>query len=669
MSAVLKSPASTPAPERDDARIAPRAFFALVGRSLVVSYRARGAASCVVSAVGFAFALAPSVLARLMGVFTDSVQGVFEGTTSAGSAFLVLAALMGVYVAQLGYTCLRSYFEQADSERMMRYIRKRTLSITCRVRMRHIDNEGGFAERAAFVDTAAGLQAASSMQQVALWMQNAVAFGALATVLAGVDPWMIAIVVVTALPSVALAYAQERERYRLSRSLARTSAFAQMYYQDATRFQTLQEVRFNRIFPYVKARKWQPSVDEVILRDGSMKRRHAVANACADLLAGSVYVLVLALAAAKIYENPALGLGVFTLTLSGAAQMQALVSQLFGGVTAFVASAPYIQDFFSLEDFEHEPSTPAQDRGRAGGGGTGTPAGSGAPSAPAGSGIFASTSVPAGGGTGTSTNAPAGGSILADPSAPAPADIVFEDVRFAYPGASDEALRGVSVTIREGERVAIVGRNGSGKSTFVNLLCGFYAPNAGKVTVSGRCPSEDPVSVRADLSAVFQDFARYEDTIRENIAISAPGRTRDDAAMTALAAKTGAAGMIAAREKGLDDVVGSYSEGGNNLSGGQWQRIAITRAAWRDQARIMLLDEPTSALDPMAEAEVYRNFSDIVEGRTALLISHRLGIASQVSRVLVFDEGRIVEDGSPEELLAANGLFAKLYRSQAQWYR
>ncbi|WP_172136193.1 ABC transporter ATP-binding protein [Adlercreutzia sp. ZJ473] len=635
MSAVLKPPSSTAAPARDDAHISPREFFALVGRSLAVSYKARGAASCAVSVIGFVFALAPSVLAWLMGVFTDAVQGVFEGTAPAGSAFAMLAALMGVYVAQLGYTCLRSYFEQADSERMMRYIRKRTLSITCRVRMRHIDNEGGFAERSSFVDTAAGLQAAGSMQQIALWMQNAVAFCALAVVLAGVDAWMIVIVVVTALPSVILTYAQERERYRLSRSLARTSAFAQMYYQDATRFQTLQEVRFNRIFPYVKARKWQPSVDEVILKDGSMKRRHAVANACADLFSGSVYVLVLALAAAKIYAEPALGLGVFTLTLSGAAQMQSLVSQLFTGATAFVASAPYIQDFFSLEDFEHEPAAEAPDR------------------------IAAATPDR------IAANVP----DVRSPEPSAPADIVFENVRFTYPGAPDEALRSVSVTVREGERVAVVGRNGSGKSTFVNLLCGFYAPDSGKVTVSGLNPYEDPVRVRADLSAVFQDFARYEDTIRENIAISAPGRARDDAAMMSLAKKTGAAGTIASREKGLDDVVGSYSERGNNLSGGQWQRVAITRAAWRSQARIMLLDEPTSALDPMAEAEIYRNFSDIVEGRTALLVSHRLGIASQVDRVLVFDGGRIVEDGSPEELIAANGLFAELYRSQAQWYR
>ena len=115
-------------------------------------------------------------------------------------------------------------------------------------------------------------------------------------------------------------------------------------------------------------------------------------------------------------------------------------------------------------------------------------------------------------------------------------------------------------------------------------------------------------------------------------------------------------------------MVGSYAEGGNNLSGGQWQRIAIARAAWREDARIMLLDEPTSALDPAAEALVYRNFAQLVHDRSAILISHRLGVASVVDRILVFEDGRIVEDGSLEELLAADGVFAELYRAQARWY-
>lgn len=310
-----------------------------------------------------------------------------------------------------------------------------------------------------------------------------------------------------------------------------------------------------------------------------------------------------------------MGLGAFTLALSAAGQMQALAGQLFFGVTQFVASAPYMQDFFELDTFEQEADEP-----------------------------------------------------LAPGEQLQGADIVFDDVRFAYPDAAAEALKGVSARIRAGEHVAVVGRNGSGKSTFVNLLCGLYAPSSGSVRVCGLDPYRHPSAVRSRLSAVFQDFARYEDSIRANITVSSPERPADDAALMEIAREVGAAGFIERRAGGLDEVVGSYAEGGNNLSGGQWQRIAIARAAWREDARIMLLDEPTSALDPAAEALVYRNFAQLVHDRSAILISHRLGVASVVDRILVFEDGRIVEDGSLEELLAADGVFAELYRAQARWY-
>jgi len=119
----------------------------------------------------------------------------------------------------------------------------------------------------------------------------------------------------------------------------------------------------------------------------------------------------------------------------------------------------------------------------------------------------------------------------------------------------------------------------------------------------------------------------------------------------------------------LDEMIGSFSEDGNNASGGQWQKIAITRAAYRDKARIMILDEPTAALDPISEANIYKNFTELTGDRTAILISHRLGITQLVDRILVFDEGRIVEDGNHEELIQKNGLYAQMYSAQAKWYR
>lgn len=665
--ASASAPTPTPAPAD---KIRPREFASLVARALSVSYRARGRASAVVSVLGFGLALLPMLISLALRAFTDEVQALFEGRTTFEAALALFALMAVLYVAQLLYTCVRSYFTEADTERVMRYIKESILRTTCTVRMRYIDNSDDFAEKIAFADAHAGEQVARSMQAVATWLQNLVTFVALAVVLAGINPWIVVVIVVTCAPSIFITYRQEREKYQQYRAWSRDTAFIQMYYQDCTRFQCLQELKFQRVFDYIKERKWRPSVDAFVAVDNALKRRHTVENCLADLFSGSVYLMILCIVAYEIYLNPAVGLGAFTLVVSVAGQMQSLTSQLFFGATQFAANARYMKDFFDLENLEYEDAGEGK-RAQASASGTHAEAGA---EAKTGSQSRVEAEAEGEARANMEPAAQAHASACAASSAPANtsrprADIVFHDVAFSYPNCTAQALRGVSVTICEGERVAIVGRNGSGKSTFVNLLCGLYEPTRGSVTVGGIDAGAHPHEVRRLLSAVFQDFGRYEDSIRFNITISDTARVATDAQIMDLAEKADAAGFIGARSQGLDDVVGSYAEGGNNLSGGQWQRIAITRAAYRADARIMLLDEPTSALDPLAEAHLYRNFADLVEDRTAILISHRLGIASIVDRVLVFDGGRIVEDGTHDELMAKDGLYAELYRSQAQWYQ
>lgn len=635
----------------------PGEFFRLAGRALKTSYRARGTASTLVSVAGFALALLPTFVSAALRDFTDAVQGVYTGEVALDRAFVLLAVLVALYIGKQLYDAARSYFASADAERTMRYIKEVILRITCDVKMKYIDNSDDFAEKVAFADSHAGLHVAGSMQEVATQLQNVVAFSGLAFVMASVSPWIIPVVIVTCLPSVILAYRQERETYALNKSWARRSAFIQMYYQDCTRFQCLQETRFLRILPYIRDRKWRRSVDEYVAANNALVLRHTLANCAADVFRGSVYLIVLVLVAAKIYEDPAVGLGAFTLAVSAAGQMQAIVSQMFFGTARFVAHVSYMKDFFDLEKLEREGGEEGGARDVLGPGGDVARRGE---LAAAFEDDIVRDAVAA---------ASEGDSPRKAPATSEPADIRFEHVTFFYPGSSRAALKDVSVTIREGEKVAIVGRNGSGKSTFVNLLCGLYEPQQGSVSIAGKEASSDPFAVRKNLSAVFQNFGRYEDTIRFNVTISDAQRMPDDGRIMGLLEKAGAADFVRARKRGLDEVIGSYAEGGNNLSGGQWQRVAIARAAYRSDARIMLLDEPTSALDPMAEATIYRNFAELVGERTALLISHRLGIASVVDRVLVFDGGCIVEDGSPDELLASGGLCAKLYESQAQWYR
>ncbi len=248
-------------------------------------------------------------------------------------------------------------------------------------------------------------------------------------------------------------------------------------------------------------------------------------------------------------------------------------------------------------------------------------------------------------------------------------DVDFDHVSFPYPNTEREVIHDLTLHIREGEKIAIVGENGSGKTTFISLLCALYEPDRGTVSMGGESIYTDVSRTRRTLSAAFQDFARYETSIRDNIVVSDRRRAPENAAVEAVARRNGAWEFISAQPHGMDEVVGSFSETGNNLSGGQWQKLALCRCAWRQDAKIMILDEPTAALDPLAEAELYRNFTDLTVNRTTILISHRLGITRLVDRILVFNDGRIVEDGSHEELLKKQGLYARMFRAQAQWYQ
>ena len=255
-------------------------------------------------------------------------------------------------------------------------------------------------------------------------------------------------------------------------------------------------------------------------------------------------------------------------------------------------------------------------------------------------------------------------------------DIQFDDVGFTYPGTERRALSGIDLTIRPNEHIALVGENGAGKTTLVRLLVGLYRPTEGRITVDGVDVADlDPVEWRQRATAIFQDFARYPTTPYENIAYADPSLITEDAAprvavhprVVSAAARAGADGFIDALPIKYTTPLGKEWEGGVELSIGQWQRLAIARAYLRD-AQIIALDEPTAALDPRAEAEVYNHFSRAAAGRTAILVSHRLGSARMADRIIVLREGVIVEEGDHDSLLRADGEYARMFRLQASWY-
>jgi ATP-binding cassette, subfamily B, bacterial len=252
--------------------------------------------------------------------------------------------------------------------------------------------------------------------------------------------------------------------------------------------------------------------------------------------------------------------------------------------------------------------------------------------------------------------------------------IAFEGVRFGYPSRDHLVYDGLDLTIEAGRSLAVVGLNGAGKTTLIKLLTGLIQPQDGRITVDGIDLTDlDPTSWRRSVAAIFQDFVHYQLPTRDNIGFGAVEELQTpgvDARVLAAAGKAGADTIIERLPSGLDTVLSRRHEGGVDLSGGQWQRIALARAmaAVTAGARVLVLDEPTAHLDVRAEADLYDRFLDLTHGLTAIVISHRFSTVRRADRIVVLDGGRVSEDGTHDELVAAGGRYFSLFRTQAMRY-
>ncbi|MGH7270133.1 MAG: ABC transporter ATP-binding protein [Polyangiaceae bacterium] len=250
------------------------------------------------------------------------------------------------------------------------------------------------------------------------------------------------------------------------------------------------------------------------------------------------------------------------------------------------------------------------------------------------------------------------------------AGIVFDDVGFRYPGKDLWALRHVNLAITKGESLALVGENGAGKTTLVKLLTRLYEPTEGRILLDGRDLRDyGDLELRRRFGVLFQDFNQYQLKVRENVGLGSVEHIEDTSRIERAVEMGGAAEVVSALAGGLEAPLGRWFQNGTELSGGQWQKIALARAFMREDADVLVLDEPTAALDAEAEHAVFERFRVLAQGRTTIVISHRFPTVRMARKIVVLDHGGIAESGTHDELVAKGGKYARMFALQAEGYR
>ena len=558
--------------------------------------------------------LVPALAAYVGRWIVDAVVDAAATTGDAGPALRYVAIegalIVALVAAQRGVSVCQSLLRAQLGQRVNVMILEKALTLD----LAHFE-DSEFYDKLTRARREASTRPLSLVNRTFALVQNAISLVAFAALLIGFSPWAALILALAGLPSFFVEAKFSGDAFRLFRWRSPETRM-QMYLETVlAREDHAKEVKLYQLGDLFLDR-YRRIFDELYAEDRRLTLRRGLWGYLLGLVGTAAYYGAYAWVAATAAAG-AITLGAMTMYLLLFRQGQAAVAASLGAIGGMYEDNLYLSTLY--EYLGQEVS-----RGR---------------------------------GEGS--------------SGPAPGDGVrFEGVSFTYPGATEPALQDISFHLRPGHSLALVGENGSGKTTLIKLLTRLYTPTAGRITLDGLDLAEwDEGALRRRIGVVFQDFARYQLMVGENIGAGDVERFSDAARWREAAVQGMADAFIDAMPQGYQTQLGKWFKDGRELSGGQWQKIALARAFMRGGADVLVLDEPTAAMDAEAEAQVFEHVRGLTRDRMAILISHRFSTVRAADTILVLHGGRIIEAGDHAALIAQGGRYARLFDLQAQGYR
>lgn len=588
-------------------------ILATVRRATKLIIKSGNAKNLIITSIWMLLGAVTSFTAVFNEQFLNATAKVIDGDMSfAGTAIRWLIIWGIVEIAISLVTLVNNRISVEMREELSYYVSDQTMSKICKIRLKYFDDREA-QKKIRFAKNGLGQRISQVTNSTLRMIRSMITLISAFLILLRAS-WVIAIIVfVAVLPAVILGHIKTEKYYELNQWQSFEGQMQRYLALLLIKRKYIKEMRFYQLYDYIQE-KYDDSVEVLNKQQMKLAKTFLYSGIGTSVLTYGSIAISLAIISSQIFSGAA-EIGAFMLVYNTVRNMQNNLLSIFDCLNVIGDQGRYLEDYETVMAYEEEPPVD-----------------------------------------------------LADVKETNSLEIKFENVSFTYPNTDREVLSDINLTIRQGEKLAIVGENGSGKSTFVALMTGLYEPTKGRILVNGVDISNNLGLLRSKLSCTMQDYLHHHDTVAENIRIGDTLNEHSDEDVRLALKKAGISDYVEGLESGTETYLGNLYPNSTDLSGGQWQKLAMARNLIKQDACIMVMDEPTAALDPLAESKLYEEFSNLTGDKTVILISHRLGATRLADRVMVFDDGRIVEDGTHEQLLKNNQLYTAMYRAQAQWY-